>query len=607
MRLLLRGFAIIKRFASIYLVDALFLILTNNFIISQRNDYIWMTGYGQVKDSIISTFGVTKWNFNTPSLNPSFSYDSNCVIEFLWTNNIISFDDGKRLLAYNGFIVTDESHQIITNGTGGFGRVFSDFDNTYQAGLFLPSPISSKVYLLHEFDYLSGQFGTYYSDGFRYSILDISPNSNSAIILKNQLLFKDSLDMARQCAIRHANGRDWWIIRGKYGIKSFYKILFAKDSFYVHDIQTIGSGQYNPFGCVSVSPSGEYIAYFAHELGVESTKGKKSSIINIYKFDRSTGLLFDPKIIQVDTLQAYLFGLAFSPNSKLLYLSRINSIYQIDLLADTLKLDEVGKYDGYYDYLKNGTKANTWFGFIELAPDGRVYGTTSCCTQQHLFYIDKPNLKGTACDLRQHAIKITMQNSLPSFPNYRLGPIDGSPFDTLGIDNIPVPEFRYDQDTLNFLKIEFTNLSWFEPKEFWWDWGDQSNSYYTTQKDTLISHAFPKEGIYQVCLKAKNGNGEKTICKEINLGTTRTKNNDEEIHLEIYPNPATDFCIINLVDYLPNYMTIKFIDLYGNLLLSNRLFQGSNIIDIESLNSGVYIIEIMEKGKTTRTEKFIKM
>ena len=63
-----------------------------------------------------------------------------------------------------------------------------------------------------------------------------------------------------------------------------------------------------------------------------------------------------------------------------------------------------------------------------------------------------------------------MHSNLPTFPNYRLGPIDGSESDSLDIDNIPVAEFRYDQDTMNYRCIDFTNLSWYEPEEFWWDW-----------------------------------------------------------------------------------------------------------------------------------------
>ena len=54
--------------------------------------------------------------------------------------------------------------------------------------------------------------------------------------------------------------------------------------------------------------------------------------------------------------------------------------------------------------------------------------------------IDNPNALGNNCNVIQQGVQLLSYNStsIPNIPNFRLGPIDGSLCDTLGIDNIIV-------------------------------------------------------------------------------------------------------------------------------------------------------------------------
>jgi len=88
--------------------------------------------------------------------------------------------------------------------------------------------------------------------------------------------------------------------------------------------------------------------------------------------------------------------------------------------------------------------------------------------------MDFPNEKGDNCRFKQHHIRIpSVSRSIPNFPNYRLGPLDGSPCDTLGLDNHPIAKYRYESaDTIDFRHIRFTDLSYFRPTRWVWDFGD---------------------------------------------------------------------------------------------------------------------------------------
>lgn len=115
-----------------------------------------------------------------------------------------------------------------------------------------------------------------------------------------------------------------------------------------------------------------------------------------------------------------------------------------------------------------------------------------------------PDEEGIACDVRQHSLLMPTMfaRGIPNFPHYRLGPLDGSSCDTLGMDSHPVAKFRYEADSLDHLDIRFTDLSYFRPEIWTWDFGDGSAAV-TTQHPY---HTYERNGNYRVCLTVRNEN-----------------------------------------------------------------------------------------------------
>jgi hypothetical protein len=576
---------------------------------SQKHDYNILVGY-RTNDTIFNSYrGITQLNFNTPSLNPEILYDSFKIMNFDWTVNNMSNADGDYIFSYNGLFIQDSSNHIMQNANGGFTRQTSTGDVVYQSGLILPLKRKDNYVLIHEFHYIHPEYNTYFSDGLNYSIIDMTKNNGRGlVVLKNKSVLKDTLDYGRLLAIKHANGRDWWILVGRHDMESYYTFLLSNDIIYQYGVQKIGDHQYIPFGCVAVSQQGDKIVYVSqHEGAILGQGGVLGLFLHFFDFDRCTGLLSNPKSVQIDNRKTLLMGGAFSPNGKYFYLSRIETIYQIDMTRSDFVLDTVANYDGF-KYVSSGNfEYHTWFGFIQPAPDGRIYGSTSSSTQEYLFYINKPDVKGRDCDVRQHAIKITAHEAIPSFPNYRLGPIDGSSCDTLGINNLPVAEFRYNQDSSQYLKMEFTDLSYYEPKEWHWNYGDISSmNNISTQANP--THIFSENGLFDVCLIVKNNNGSDTICKIVNLGTVGTESKIKFLpKINISPNPFKDYFVVNVVDYLPQKMFLQFYNSLGEPVLFHNLYQGSNFMNLDDLNPGLYLISVIENGKVIMTDKLIKI
>jgi len=121
-----------------------------------------------------------------------------------------------------------------------------------------------------------------------------------------------------------------------------------------------------------------------------------------------------------------------------------NAISQFDLWDNDIvsTLYTVAVNDGSSEAIVIPTTGDTvflengWF-MAQLAPNGKIYinHTNGVST---LAVIENPNLKGDSCNVQQHSFSLGVLNSfsLPNFPNYRLGALEGSPCDTLDLVNI---------------------------------------------------------------------------------------------------------------------------------------------------------------------------
>ena len=139
----------------------------------------------------------------------------------------------------------------------------------------------------------------------------------------------------------------------------------------------------------------------------------------IYRFDRNTGELYAP-LHKIFPKPEYNGGLAFSSNSRYLYVSKFLQILQYDLHADDILASEtvVAEYDGFLD--EQGVP--TRFYGLQLAPDNKIYGNIPGFNSRYLHVIDQPDLPGAACNVIQHAIYLPAHNfgTLPNLPFYRL-------------------------------------------------------------------------------------------------------------------------------------------------------------------------------------------
>jgi hypothetical protein len=403
--------------SSILLV-VLFPFCLNPVFSQGKFDNVWVMGYSG--NGIIFSFD-----------NDTLSIDTADIVLELFSSNAAICDSSGNLLFYsNGANIANSIHQPIENSDLELGLLSQNFPvgvNTPQLVLILPMPEKPPFYFLFHKALYNPTPQTLGSQFF-YSIIDMSMNNGLGGILEKNILVLDGvyLDWGELTACKHANGRDWWILLNESDSNRYYKYVLSPDGLISYGVQEVGFQTYNGLGQASFSPNG--MKYARLNLIDLQTGG----FIDIYDFDRCEGLLSNQ--IQINYIDSsFAGGLAFSPNSRFLYVPSTNHIFQYDMEANNIPASKevVGVYDGFMSPF--------WASFYmaQLAPDGKIYiNAPNGVDVMHV--INNPNEQGLACDFAQHSIELPTYNafSLPNYPYFNLGALEGSPCDTLGTPSV---------------------------------------------------------------------------------------------------------------------------------------------------------------------------
>ncbi|MEZ4930780.1 MAG: PKD domain-containing protein [Saprospiraceae bacterium] len=550
-------------------------LLTISRLSSQNHDYYWPMGYASFNSD--TTFGRTVIDFNE---EPPLVYreDRNPYIDA----TVASYCDTSGTMVYytNGSQILNSDHEIVPNGnnlnTGPYA--ISNGNAGYRvpnSEFFLPMPGHKDSLLLVHISIDDDDVVVITGRTLHQTTLTLNDSNGGLVVSKNVPLL-DSVSIEVVSATKHANGRDWWVFCNEKTKNSYYKMLLTDKGVVSTEwfelppaFPFLYAGSYFVF-----SPDGSKMARYYVTNGAY-----------IYDFDRCSGTFSNPVFVPLPNTSLG-GGLSISPNSRFLYIMSTDEVYQFDLWADNVAASRVtvAVWDGFYYPFP------TTFFLSQLGPDGRVYiNATNGVRMLHM--IQYPNKKGLACEVRQHGMLLPTYNAftIPPFPNYRLGPLDGSPCDTLGLDNMPIAKFRYEQDTLDFLQVEFTDLSYYEPAEWSWYFGDN-----TTSQDTSPVHIFPQAGTYEVCLTVSNVNGEHTFCRTLSLGTVSTAEEAEQVTITVFPNPCREGVNITFNDYLPRDAKIVLYDAVGQRQKVQSVQTGWNTVRLDGQPAGIYFYEIWE-------------
>lgn len=395
--------------------------MLNELLLAQGISNNWLFGYSNSGRSMV----------NFDSLPPT-PYLKTRKMNFREAQATMSDRNGNLLFYTNGIWIANSTGDTLQNGTGlSVGSFYDQFVNdgipAPQAVMFLPNPADSNLYAMFYQTYTVDVNGYLQPPALFYCEIDMSlDNGLGAVTQKNIPLVQDTLIASELTACKHGNGRDWWIITHRYNSNLYYKFLLTPSGIQGPFSQNIGTVMYvrGPSQS-SFSPDGKKFACY-HPL----------EDLDIMDFDRCSGMFSNFIHIAIND-SAAAGGVAFSLNSKLLYVSSLKYVYQFDLNATSVDSSKitVATWDGFYS---PSPPFATNFYLSQLAPDGKIYiNSTNGVLDMHV--INYPDSSGLGCNLTQHSFHLPAYNArtIPNHPNYFLEADSGSVCDSLMLAEQP--------------------------------------------------------------------------------------------------------------------------------------------------------------------------
>ncbi len=388
-----------------------------------------------------------------------------------------SNSSGDLLFYSNGTEIWNENHSLINSGNPLFGNI-----SAANGMISVPDPGNPNRYYI----FTVGASGTY-SKGLRYSRVQISGTAASTTGTWNVPITTPSgFQTGDNSALIGGEGitavaacDGYWILATGRKSSDRYLLVYKVNSSGVTYHSQFQTSSGNIYHRLKASPDGSKLVIT--QFSFTGTY--------MYDFDKHNGTVSNEQLINNNSQ----YGATFSPNSQLLYAADAGgSLYQYDVTAATPSSTEV-------------LVAATNLRSLQIAPDGKVYGTRS--GQTRLAVIHQPDNLCTALD--------------PNACNYTiLGPelnTMASGTDIRGKWGLPN---MVDANTAevfdNSISCDITNCFTYTftadycGNTFIWDFGDMTGGMGGT-----VTHTYPSAGTYTVTLTI---DGTTTVTKTITVG-----------------------------------------------------------------------------------------
>ena len=326
----------------------------------------------------------------------------------------ISDTNGDLLFYTDGTTVYNQNHQVMLGGDGLLGD-----ESSTQSALIVPKPNDPDIY------YIFTVGSNINPTGLNYSVVDISQNEELGKVVFSNVGLLPACAEKVSAVVKDCSSGSIWVIT-------------------LSDLTGDSTDALNTFHAFEVSETGVNNKGVASNLGMNiedhrgylkfSPDGTKLACANVqsglylFDFDSQTGRVSkDQKLPLFSSINDKPYGLEFSPDSQLLYVSASNDFFSTgsdnnnplhhtsDLLQFNLNSKNIAGSQIILD------SRILYRGGLQLGPDGKIYRALSATYLEGIPFlgvIEKPNERGLAANYVHNAINLggnTSSQGLPPF------------------------------------------------------------------------------------------------------------------------------------------------------------------------------------------------
>jgi gliding motility-associated-like protein len=372
---------------------------------------------------------------------------------------------GALLFYTDGVTVWNANNQIMPNGTGLLGGVApapnTDSLSSTTAAVIVPKPGSTNLFYIVTIDQQSS------NNGVRYSVLDMTLNGGVGDVVAGQKnIFLLQTISEKLEVVPAADGVSYWLLTRDNSGDSFYSFRITSAGIQnTPVISTVGSAQGNGAGHMKINKQ-------FNKLAIGVTFGSR---MELFDFDNTTGVVSNPITWNFNLLSPLIYGIEFSPDGKVLYISDLNTILQYDLMQTT----PLAIQNSVYQVATGGNTS------LQLGIDDKIYVNAGSVNA-----ISCPNKLGAACGYQTNVIA-----------NQTGGGGYGLPKWVYYADDMPIATTNSISKTGNCqgLPISFSIQNVNNIVSVSWDFGDPSSGTANNTSSSLTpQHTYNTAGTYIV-------------------------------------------------------------------------------------------------------------
>ncbi|WP_157807316.1 T9SS type A sorting domain-containing protein [Hymenobacter chitinivorans] len=312
-------------------------------------------------------------------------------------------DPAGNLLFYTNCVnVWNRNHQLMPNGQNLGGH-----ESATQGALIVRNPANASQYYLFVVDGCDN----YLVGGLKYSLVDMTQQGGLGGVTARATQLSTVQVTEKLTAVRHANGKDTWIVVHGWNTNTFYAYLLTASGISSTPVTTSIGAVHSGGGGNTDNANG--VGYMkASAAGNKLALAIRDGNFELFDFNNATGMLSN-YVPLPQNFRSY--GVEFSPDGSRLYGSTLNGnrIYQFNVLAGSAT-----EIAASATLVGTSTPASAYIGALQLASDGKIYA--ALYNSLTLGVINNPNSLGTDCNYSNSGPALggrLSQLGLPNFPN----------------------------------------------------------------------------------------------------------------------------------------------------------------------------------------------
>jgi len=380
-----------------------FCLLTSLFCKAQKEANVWHFGYG---------YGFDFNSGEAVQITGAMSTFEGCTAYCDSSGSLLFYSNGGGRIPASGQDpghIWNRNHEVMYDMQGFEGGGMS----AAQSSVIIPAPGEPNVYYLFTIDEIEHYVDATpeilelqpYGRGFRYFKVDMTLNNGLGAVVEADIPVHD-YSFEGLCAIRHANGSDYWILINQdetgIGVYSVTSQGITLSSVYETAIPQSGTIKASPIAANPLFPC--------------CSKVVTSSGL-LFDFDLNTGVLSNLEQLPVSGTGAfefshnsqYLFGTATSLATGAQQLIRYNLSTAFELDASVASTEEVIANDITAFYMQMAPDMNIYFTWLNSSFQTSI-GAISCANS------DSPAVTSEVFSYSGGTEELFF--SLPNFPSW---------------------------------------------------------------------------------------------------------------------------------------------------------------------------------------------